>query len=200
MQSKNYIPQRGDIIFLDWNSDKIADHVGLIEKVSENIIYTIEGNRGNKVSKEKYTIGQKCILGIAIPKYSSSEFEYPTLKKGSIGNYVKILQEKLINKDYTLKKYGKDGIFGNETEEAVKKFQEENNLVVDGIVGVNTWNMLLKMQYVYPKYLLKNGMTDINIKIVQKKLKELKYYEGSIDGIFGKETEEAVKNFKQRII
>ena len=60
--------------------------------------------------------------------------------------------------------------------------------------------MLLKMQYVYPKYLLKNGMTDINIKIVQKKLKELKYYEGSIDGIFGKETEEAVKNFKQRII
>ena len=56
------------------------------------------------------------------------------LKKGSKGSQVKELQEFL--------KIGADGIFGPGTEIAVKKFQEENGLVADGIVGRKTWELI----------------------------------------------------------
>ena len=36
-----------------------------------------------------------------------------------------------------------DGIFGRETENAVREFQSENNLVSDGIVGARTWQALV---------------------------------------------------------
>lgn len=56
------------------------------------------------------------------------------LKRGSKGTTVKILQQVL--------KLNVDGIFGPATELAVKQFQKDNNLVVDGIVGNNTWKKL----------------------------------------------------------
>jgi len=73
----------------------------------------------------------------------------PTLKKGSTGEYVTLLQTKLLNKGYDLGKYGADGDFGSATESAVKKFQKDNGLTVDGIVGKNTWAALEQtvMQY-----------------------------------------------------
>ena len=57
-----------------------------------------------------------------------------TLKQGSRGDEVKLLQQKL--------NVAVDGIFGPITEEAVKEFQKINNLSVDGIVGPKTWNAL----------------------------------------------------------
>lgn len=57
-----------------------------------------------------------------------------TLRLWSRGNEVKILQHSLGIKE--------DGIFGPTTEKAVKEFQSNHNLVVDGIVGNNTWNKL----------------------------------------------------------
>lgn len=56
------------------------------------------------------------------------------IKRGDKGPNVKLLQRKLNLKD--------DGIFGPLTEEAVKEFQKANGLVVDGIVGNNTWSKL----------------------------------------------------------
>ncbi|BAZ20313.1 hypothetical protein NIES4073_11890 [Kalymmatonema gypsitolerans NIES-4073] len=63
-----------------------------------------------------------------------------TLKLGVQGDDVKHLQE-----DLNLLKYGPltvDGNFGTKTEAAVKRFQSKNNLVVDGIVGPQTWQVL----------------------------------------------------------
>lgn len=71
----------------------------------------------------------------------------PMLKKGSKGSYVTLLQTTLINKGYKLPKYGVDGDFGNETLSAVKKFQKDNGLVVDGIVGPKTWSALEKHNF-----------------------------------------------------
>lgn len=67
----------------------------------------------------------------------------PTLKKGSKGAYVTELQKILMNKGYKLPKYGADGDFGSETQTAVKKFQKDNGLTADGIVGKLTWAKLL---------------------------------------------------------
>lgn len=60
-----------------------------------------------------------------------------TLKFGSWGTDVTYLQQRLTAKGYGVGSI--DGIFGVKTLEAVKAFQAENNLVVDGIVGNKTW-------------------------------------------------------------
>lgn len=57
-----------------------------------------------------------------------------TLKKGNKGEEVKLLQTKL--------GITSDGIFGDKTEISVKNFQKQKGLVVDGIVGNNTWKAL----------------------------------------------------------
>lgn len=63
-----------------------------------------------------------------------------TLRKGDKGDNVKTLQKKLKTLEFL--QGAVDGIFGPKTEEAVKKFQKKNNLVVDGIVGTKTLAVL----------------------------------------------------------
>ena len=57
-----------------------------------------------------------------------------TIKKGSRGSYVKVLQKKL--------GIAVDGFFGTETENAVIKYQKSHGLTPDGIVGQRTWESL----------------------------------------------------------
>ena len=68
-----------------------------------------------------------------------------TLRKGSTGNDVTELQNTLLRLKYQLPKYGADGDFGAETETAVKKFQTDNDLDVDGIVGKQTFAAIDKL-------------------------------------------------------
>jgi len=66
----------------------------------------------------------------------------PTLKRGSKGDYVKLAQTELMQRGYDLGKCGIDGDFGKATEKAVKAFQKDNGLKVDGIIGQTTWDAL----------------------------------------------------------
>ena len=61
----------------------------------------------------------------------------PMVRRGARGNITKLIQEKLGISD--------DGIFGANTEVAVKNYQRTNGLSVDGIVGRNTWRKLLNL-------------------------------------------------------
>ena len=59
-------PEAGMIIFFDWASDGLdgsGDHTGIVEKVEGGTVYTIEGNSGDKVCENQYSIGNKEILG-----------------------------------------------------------------------------------------------------------------------------------------
>ena len=67
----------------------------------------------------------------------------PTLRKGARGNITNLLQEKLVSLGYNTN--GIDGIFGSETDNAVRLFQKSNRLLVDGIVGKNTWRKILNI-------------------------------------------------------
>ena len=69
-------------------------------------------------------------------------FDYPALKKGNKGEYVKLLQTKLLEHGYSLPRYGADGDFGNETLSALKAFQKDHGLTADGIAGKKTWAAL----------------------------------------------------------
>ena len=68
----------------------------------------------------------------------------PLLKRGSRGAYTRYLQQLLESKMIPVS--GIDGIFGSKTENAVRRFQQDNGLTVDGIVGTNTWNALTTIQ------------------------------------------------------
>lgn len=50
------MPQAGYIVFFDWNLDGTADHVGIVEKVEGNVIYTIEGNVNNECINKSYPL------------------------------------------------------------------------------------------------------------------------------------------------
>lgn len=81
----------------------------------------------------------------AIPKGLNGNVpttDKPTLRRGSSGEYVTLLQTQLIQRGYDLQPYGADGKFGTKTENAVKAFQKDNGLTADGICGKNTWSAL----------------------------------------------------------
>ena len=65
------------------------------------------------------------------------------LKKGMTGSDVKLLQELLMQLGYTLPKYGADGDFGSETETAVKAFQKQAGIKVDGLYGEDSHKALM---------------------------------------------------------
>ena len=76
------------------------------------------------------------------PEPTPTPKKKPTIKRGSKGPYVKECQIELMKLGYDVGKSGSDGIFGKNTEKAVKKFQKDQKLKVDGIVGPNTWAAL----------------------------------------------------------
>jgi len=77
--------------------------------------------------------------GIVGPK-TWAKLDPPTVKKGSKGDAVRMLQQILT--DFGYSSDAVDGDFGPKTEKAVKEFQADFSLVVDGIVGPKTWAAL----------------------------------------------------------
>lgn len=69
-QSREYTPKPGDIIFFDWENDGHSDHVGIVEKVEGNTVYTIEGNSNDTCSGRSYLIGSTLIAGYGTPIYN----------------------------------------------------------------------------------------------------------------------------------
>lgn len=68
----------------------------------------------------------------------------PTLRIGDTGSCVRVLQQSLINKGYSVGSSGADGIFGNATYLAVRRFQADYvGVTIDGIVGPQTWRTLV---------------------------------------------------------
>lgn len=82
------------------------------------------------------------------------------LRNGSEGGDVKEMQSLLIQLGYDLGKWGADGDFGDATEMAVRAFQKDNGLEVDGVVGENTYGALMQGNDAVPdnpKYVLIQG-------------------------------------------
>lgn len=212
-------PQIGDLVFFGETS-----HIGIIENVDNERIYTIEGNtsdkaeliiNGGQVAKKSYLKTSQYIHSYARPKYNEEgqitnenkveqQITYSLIKKGSKGNLVRIAQEKLIVKGYKLPKYGVDGDFGAETEEVVKQLQRDAGIGVDGIIGSDTWRVLNSdfkklSQPLYPGYLIKKGQQNEEVRKVQTRLIELGYSCGSCgaDGIFENATYNSVVTFQK---
>ena len=77
------------------------------------------------------------------PQKQQETEKLPTLRKGSKNQYVKKAQQLLQERGYNLGICGVDGDYGTATEAAVKAFQKDHGLTVDGVTGPKTWEMLL---------------------------------------------------------
>ncbi|MCK6508463.1 peptidoglycan-binding protein [Myxococcota bacterium] len=115
------------------------------------------------------------------------------LSRGARGEAVSVLQEALVRAGYDI---DVDGIFGGGTEAAVFDFQENAGLVVDGIVGPNTWAALGVSWDDEPAVrLLGLGAQGDDVVDLQNALVRAGY-DIDVDGIFGQGTLQAVCDFQ----
>ena len=118
-----------------------AYNVGSIDKL------TAGGTRSRQEIADKMLLYNKAngkvLAGLTRRRQAERELfvatSQPTLRKGDRGKMVRTLQKLLGDKGYTVLI---DGIFGDETLEAVKAYQADHDLRVDGVVGPKTWSAL----------------------------------------------------------
>ena len=121
-----------------------------------------------------------------------------TLKYGDSGSRVTEMQTALVKLGYNTN--GVDGRFGAGTQRAVISFQKDNGLEADGLAGTKTLELLYKKADGTSSSsgsssgsgtssgltrTLRRGYTGDDVVTVQQRLKELGYYTGSIDGVYG---------------
>lgn len=126
------------------------------------------------------------------------------IAEGDSGSFVRDVQQQLIDAGYGLPRFGADGIFGEETESAVMRFQRNYNLAVDGLVGPVTISKLQQVlqqkvsapDFPLPNGILRRGDQGNAVKQVQRALNQINFKPGAIDGIYGPNTEDAVRRFQ----
>ena len=154
-------PKVGDQIFFKYsNDDSTADHTGIVVRVTDSLIETIEGNSGNEVKRKAYQRNDKTIVGYGHPRYDAEPKKtntkpsvktctvtMPIIREGSSGSSVKTLQRLLRQLKY-VGNDGKlievDGKFGPSTKAALIRWQKKHLGSSDGICGVKTWTKLLR--------------------------------------------------------
>ena len=203
-----YKPQPGDIIFFGRRG--VACHVGIVERRNgTQSVTTIEGNtsvsssdNGGAVMRRVRTYGNPYgswgILGFAHPPYNQGNGKITAsaarswLQKGDKGPVVFNLQIKLIYLGYSCGKSGADGDFGTDTLNAVKRFQHEHGLVVDGEAGVNTMaklNALYSAKNRRPSGAAKSSSKyDAWVAELQKECNRQGYSKQAVDGVAGPAT------------
>ena len=166
VENDAYVPQVGTILMYDWDDNGVGDntgapdHVGIVVSVSGNKIKIIEGNIRNSVDYRTIDVNGKYIRGYICPNFAAKangkvsnvsisskeavcKVELKILKQGSKGTSVNALQALLVGYGYSIGSSGVDGDFGPATAKAVKAFQKDKKIDVDGSVGPITWKHLL---------------------------------------------------------
>lgn len=152
--------QRGDIVFFQ-NDDGLC-HVGICVAWGDDGFYTVEGNKEDSVEKWYYKFGEVggYVAGFGRPRYDAWEpdeeptpdpvdetvtVELPVLYKG-IDSYGEVLTIQALLKvfGFTSADFDVNGIFDENTRQAVISYQKARDLEVTGIVNAETWNRILK--------------------------------------------------------
>lgn len=129
----------------------------------------------------------------------------PTTQFGDHGMMVLLLQDKLRVLGYLNSRVTNN--FSRTTENAVRRFQRDNNLTETGIVDEVTWNALFERTgatmeafpvtpFSLSKPVLRLGDSGPYVEQLQMQLAQLLYYTGLMDGFFGTSTQSAVRQFQ----
>ena len=121
--------------------------------------------------------------------------DHSTIRQGSRGPAVKLAQQRLNARGYSV---ARDGIFGPQTKRRVREYQGDRSaetlfpLAVDGVVGAKTWAQL-------DPPTIRRGDDGDAVKLLQENFRFLDIIVGpvAVDGDFGAITETAVKTFQE---
>jgi N-acetylmuramoyl-L-alanine amidase len=123
-------------------------------------------------------------------------------RRGDEGPEVVDIQQRLTDLGHELPPDERGGRFGPGTDAAVRAFQAERHLHVDGRVGADTWGQLVeagfrlgdRTLYVHGPYLRGD-----DVRALQRKLDALGFDPGKQDGMYGPETEAALRDFQRNV-
>jgi N-acetylmuramoyl-L-alanine amidase len=120
--------------------------------------------------------------------------------RGDTGKRVVDIQTRLAALGYYLGNEGADGVFGPNTENAIRAFQQGRLLCAGGVVEANTWTELVEAGYKPGErllYLRVPYMRGDDVLSVQRRLDELGFACGPVDGIFSPSLEVAITEFQR---
>lgn len=200
----------GMIVHFYSAAKKRIAHVGIIERVVDrHHIITIEGNtspsrhgsqrNGGQVARRRRYVGPRSsfVASCSMPIWPTGAAIKPDPKSrrtwyvGTSGDQVKTIQRLLgfVGKQV-------DGVFGGETKLHVRRFQERHGLLVDGVVGNETWAKLEAIgEADDPDVIVRDGSEGPVVKVLQIQLTELGF-PLKADGVFGGRTLAAVKGWQ----
>jgi len=179
-----------------------------VRAFQQNNRLTVDGKVGAKTAQVLFSDGA---LGSeeALPDVPTDD---RTLREGMQGEDVLAVQMRLAELGYYTGKL--DGVYGSGTVTAMKAFQGRNKLTVDGVCGPDTIAVLFSSAAIdqgssvtpepepiptdKPTDILRPGDRGDQVKSVQSRLQKLGYYAGTIDGVYGSGTTEAVRFFQAR--
>jgi N-acetylmuramoyl-L-alanine amidase len=125
------------------------------------------------------------------------------IRRGDSGHHVRDVQARLLALGFhiearDLESHG----FGESTEGTVRAFQQERGLLVDGLVGQDTWEELVEAGYALGDrvlYLRSPSVRGDDVRALQRRLNLLGFDPGREDGIFGDQTGRAVHDFQLNV-
>jgi peptidoglycan hydrolase-like protein with peptidoglycan-binding domain len=210
-------PEKGDIVLFDWTNDGKCDHTGIFNEwldAAKTKFSSFEGNtaKGNdsdggqvmfrddrKAASVKAFVKPKVLID-GTPAVIPTE---NIMQKGDNNANVALFQKQLYDLGYAITV---DGVFGNETEKIVKKFQKDNKLIVTGMVTPSLLGLIdskLHPHKVADNKLitgayLKKGDSGTAIVELQNALNKARVKPKlKVDGVFGEDTLIAVKAFQK---
>lgn len=210
-------PQPGDVVLYDWTGDGHCDHTGIFVQWTNAAKTSFQAWEGNTAQGNDSDGGQvilrtrskTLVRAFATPLALADEVpvngtDDDTLQNGDRGTSVTMLQKLLHDLGF---KVIADGIFGNETETAVKAFQEAHSLAVTGIVTPevlgNIQEAASQPNVPAKKFtsgsFIRKGDSGAAVLALQQAL-NAKGANPAVDedGIFGKNTVAALKAFQQK--
>ncbi len=145
-------PKIGDAIYFDWGKDGVVDHVGIVVQKYPGHVKTIEGNTGmnnwsNGGAVMECNRSLSVVAGYGSLPLKSIEsiddrLEYPEypeqgpIETGDRGEEIGIWEARMKERGWDIEV---DRYFSKDDEKILRYFQAEKGLVVDGILGPNSW-------------------------------------------------------------
>ncbi|MGH2810199.1 MAG: peptidoglycan-binding protein, partial [Actinomycetota bacterium] len=122
------------------------------------------------------------------------------MRRGQKSNAIADLQRRLDSLGFTIALGELGGDFEETTESAVKSLQQRSGLVVDGIVGPDTWKVVVESSWALGDRLLHLSSPHLrgdDVRQLQDSLNALGFNAGKHDGIFGPRTASALRSFQK---